>query len=160
MTTHDYEVLGADPAKVAGAIRNIPGLAALLDLPTLRAMAGWAQHNQDRDLYEKCHQAFAVGFYVPEPCSVHGTADWRTCPGCTDRAYVLDLPDGRPGVAPVSDDPRADPWVLLPVTLLQYIDQDSIRSAGDQDAARAYNDPLDEALVAAGFTDHGERPTT
>jgi hypothetical protein len=67
-------------------------------------------------------------------------------PGYSGPAITLhERPAGGVMVA-LADDPRAEPWVLLPVSLLQYIDAQCIRDAGDRDAARAHNDALDAAF--------------
>ena len=44
-----------------------------------------------------------------------------------------------------ADDPRIDPWILLPARLLRYIDIRAIWRDGDAEAAWAYNDAIDAA---------------
>jgi hypothetical protein len=68
----------------------------------------------------------------------------------------------RPCVAR-ADDPAAGPWVLLPASLLQYIDQDSIRRNGDREAAEAFNYAVDVVFAGAppgGCGGHIEMRTT
>jgi hypothetical protein len=45
-----------------------------------------------------------------------------------------------------ADDPRTDPWVLVPVALLRYIDQHAIKTDYNRAIAEAYNSALEAAF--------------
>jgi hypothetical protein len=76
---------------------------------------------------------------------------WDITPNDPDYSGpTITLTDGPVYVArsgdPAAPWPTDGVWVLMPVTLLQYIDQECIRANGDHDAARAFNDALDAAF--------------
>jgi hypothetical protein len=61
-----------------------------------------------------------------------------------------------------TDDPESYPWVLVPVTLLEYIDQKCIRDNSDHDAAKTFNSALEAAFpdgppgACGGYIDMNE----
>ncbi|MGH3218971.1 MAG: hypothetical protein ACRDPY_09735 [Streptosporangiaceae bacterium] len=56
MTTYDYEMLPVPVADIAASIMNTPYAVRSYDTSTIAAVRHWAQHAQNRDLYEVCHR--------------------------------------------------------------------------------------------------------
>jgi len=87
MTTYDYEVLGVPAADVAGSIMNDPDcMVRLYETDVIKAMLGYAQHQQNGDLYERCYAELerratnCPNCGQPASSGLHASENLRDCP--------------------------------------------------------------------------------
>lgn len=78
-----------------------------------------------------------------------------TDPGCNGPKITLTDPGGGGVMIARADDPGIYPWVLVPVTLLAYINQESIVENGDRASADAYDSAILGAFEGATPIDWG-----